>query len=139
MARDRIDELISRLEAAFPGYTFDRDALEIGGDEDTGAVEVTGIEDVQMADGKPVGITWGIDIWMAGESSGLEMIQTMEDVLNAYDDEVATILWRMPKRNYLVDIGRVAWQWHLTLYGDPGAEVETEEETDPETEGDGNG
>ncbi len=135
MARDRIDELKSRLETAFPGFAFDRDALEIGGDEDTGAVEVTGIEGIQTADGKPVGITWGIDIWMATESSGLEMIQTMEDVLNAYDDEVATILWRLPKRSYLVDIGRVAWQWHVTMYGDPGAETETE----TETEGDGNG
>lgn len=125
---DRIEELIRRLETALPDYTWDRDALDMERGDKYGAVELSGIAATLWADDQPVERAWTIQIWMAMEGSGLESVETVEAVLEAFDSEVAPIVWDMPQRGYYQDIGKLLWNWRVTLYGPP---VTEDAEPDP--------
>lgn len=127
---DAVDKLITRLETAAPEVRWDRDALDMGATETTGAVEMTGEVASDWADGKPVDANFGADIWILTADSGYGLLGRITQALMAYDDLDGLITWSQPERHFLYDLGKISWQWKV-IFWEP-LETETDEETEPD-------
>lgn len=113
---DLIDRLIGILEEAAPGIRWDRDALDMGATESTGAVELVGEPAGDWADGHLVDMVWDADLWICVPESGSEYISIITQALMRYDDTVSLITWSAPERHYLYNIGKVSWRWVIHFW-----------------------
>lgn len=128
---DAVDRLITRLETAAPEIRWDRDALDMGATETTGAVEMTGEVASDWADGKPVDANFGADIWILTADSGYGLLGRITQALMAYDDLDGLITWSQPERHFLYDLGKISWKWTV-IFWEPLETEETDEETEPD-------
>ena len=111
MTIDLVDQLVTSLNT-LTGIEFARDAWENMAPENYGVVELTGQTDAVWADGHMVEQSYAAHITIyvtGGEDTWLKAVQDKLDE--------ADIPYRFPTRNYEYDIGKVSWQWDITLYG----------------------
>ena len=114
--RDLIDDLIDALNDGVTGVNFDRDVLETNLPDDWGTVELTGEDDSEWADGTMVDQVLGIDIWVCVSSRGSRVKRQTQAVLKRWciSEDAG---WRLMSRNYIYDLDKVIWRWHVTLPG----------------------
>ena len=126
-SQDLIDELIDCLNDGVDGVIFDRDVLDTNRPEDWAAVELTGQDDSEWADGQLIDQVLTADIWvcLSGRGSGIK--REVQAVLREFG-KTHDIGWMLKSRNYLYDLDKVMWRWVVTLY----APLYTEPEEDPE-------
>lgn len=124
---DKIDILIDMLNAAIPQVPFDRDAVNVDRPDEWGAVELRGASGAQWADGHMIDQKFRIDILLCVEDLGAEWVSDVQDVLNAFDDQVDYLGYSLPERAYLQEIDRAAWRWQCAMFG-PLEEVPAMEE-----------
>lgn len=136
--RDLIDLLIDDLNDGVDGVTFDRDVLDTDRPDDWGAVEMTGDNAGEWADGKLIDQTVTLDIWVCVSERGSRIRTEVQDVLQAFADN-HEIGWKFVSRNYLYDLDKVMWRWTVTLWGpiempadSTGTDAAAEPEEDPE-------
>ena len=113
---DLIDALIDALNDGVEGVTFDRDVLETNRPEDWGAVELTGQEDSEWADGKLIEQVLTADVWVCQSGRGSALKRQVQAVLEAFFDGVEGG-WTLKSRNYLYDLDKVVWRWIVTIVG----------------------
>lgn len=126
-APDLIDDLIDALSAGCAGITFSRDVLETNRPEDWGALEMTGDDECEWADGGVVDQDVCADLWVCVSDRGSKTKRQIQNVLKAFAREHG-IGWRFVRRNWLYDMERVMWQWKIWL----GCPLANEDETDQE-------
>ena len=125
---DLIDELIDALNAGVEGITFSRDVLETNRPEDWGALELTGDDNCDWADGGMVEQEVGADLWVCVSDKGSRTKRQVQKVLRDFAKEHGSDMgWRFKARNYLYDLEKVMWRWAIYLMC-PLAEDEPEEE-----------
>ena len=129
--RDQIDLLIDALNDGVHGVTFDRDVLDTNRPEDWAAVELTGQDGGEWADGKMIDQTLTLDIWVCISGRGSRIRNEVQAVLEDFAD-AHEIGWLLISRNYLYDLNKVMWRWRVTMWGP--IEIEDEPEEDPEEE-----
>ena len=132
--RDRIDDLIDALNDGVDGITFDRDVLDTNRPDDWGAVELTGDDDADWADGTMIDQAVTADIWICVSDRGSWPKRSVQRVLKEFCPEIVAG-WRFVNRAYLYDLDKVMWRWTVTMYGPLAEEPEEEDElpfTDPE-------
>ena len=136
--RDLIDELIDALNDGVDQITFDRDVLDTNRPEDWAAVELSGQEDAEWADGQLIDQALSVDIWVCVSDRGSWPKRQVQAVLKAFcPPRLAG--WRLVSRAYLYDLDKVMWRWTVNIDGLLAADPEEEEEepdelpfTDPE-------
>ncbi len=136
--RDLIDELIDALNDGVDQITFDRDVLDTNRPEDWAAVELSGQEDAEWADGQLIDQTLSVDIWVCVSDRGSWPKRQVQAVLKAFcPPRLAG--WRLVSRAYLYDLDKVMWRWTVSIDGPLAEDPEEEEEeldelpfTDPE-------
>lgn len=128
--RDLIDDLIDGLNDGVDGITFDRDVLETDRPDDWGAVELSGQDDSEWADGHLVDQVLTADVWVCLSDRGSWPKRQVQRVLKAFCAGIQAG-WRFVNRAYLYDLNKVMWHWIVTIDGPLAAEPE-EEEDDPE-------
>lgn len=114
--RDRIEDLIDLLSAGMEDVIWERDAVDVLRPEDWGAVELRAGQDVQWADGQPTDGASGIDLYLCVSDREAGWLDAMEEILRAYDDQVAWITWALGERTWLPEIQKTLWRWRVTLY-----------------------
>ena len=127
--RDRIDDLIDALNDGVDGITFDRDVLDTNRPDDWGAVELTGDDDADWADGTMIDQALTADIWICVSDRGSWPKRSVQRVLKEFCPEIVAG-WRFVNRAYLYDLDKVMWHWTVSIDG-PLAE---DSEEDPEDE-----
>ena len=134
--RDLIDDLIDALNDGVDGVIFDRDVLDTDRPEDWAAVELTGQDDSEWADGQLIEQVLTADIWVCVSSRGSQVKRDVQTVLKAFGRS-HDMGWQLKSRNWLYDLNKVMWRWIVEIYA-PLAEPETDELpfTDPEEETD---
>ena len=135
--RDRIDDLIDALNDGVDGITFDRDVLDTNRPDDWGAVELTGDDDADWADGTMIDQTLTADIWICVSDRGSWPKRSVQRVLKEFCPEIVAG-WRFVNRAYLYDLDKVMWHWTVSIDGplapeDPEDEEADEPEEDPGT------
>lgn len=133
--RDLIDQLIDELNDGVDGVTFDRDVLETNRPEDWAAVELTGQQAGEWADGTMIDQALTVDIWVCLSDHGSDVKRQVQTVLRGFcQDQEAS--WQLKARNYLYDLNKVLWRWGLTVWAplvDPDEdEDDLEEPEEPE-------
>lgn len=136
--RDLIDELIDALNDGVDQITFDRDVLDTNRPEDWAAVELSGQEDAEWADGQLIDQALSVDIWVCVSDRGSWPKRQVQAVLKAFcPPRLAG--WRLVSRAYLYDLNKVMWRWTVSIDGPLAEDPEEEEEeldelpfTDPE-------
>lgn len=136
--RDLIDELIDALNDGVDQITFDRDVLDTNRPEDWAAVELSGQDDAEWADGQLIDQALSVDIWVCVSDRGSWPKRQVQAVLKAWcPPRLAG--WRLVSRAYLYDLDKVMWRWTVSIDGPLAADSEEEEEeldelpfTDPE-------
>ena len=139
---DLIDQLIDQLNDGVPDVTFERDVLETDRPDDWGAVELTGEDDSEWADGTMTDQVLAVDVWVCVTGRGSRIKRKVQAVLRAFGTE-NDAGWKLMSRNYVYDLDKVIWRWRVTMWA-PLEEDEEEEpqgtETEPGTEtGEGDG
>ena len=131
--RDLIDVLIDSLNDGVDGVIFDRDVLDTDRPDDWGAVEMTGDNGAEWADGRLIDQTVTLDLWVCVSERGSRIRTDVQDVLIAFaqDHEIG---FKFVSRNYLYDLNKVMWRWSVTVWGPLELPAETEPEEDPEDE-----
>ena len=130
---DLIDALIDALNDGVPDVTFDRDVLDTDRPEDWAAVELTGQDEGEWADGHLIDQGLTIDIWVCVSDRGSGVKRRVQDVLKEFCETWQTG-WKLVSRNYLYDLDKVMWRWAVSIEGPlTYPEQETTAE-DPETE-----
>ena len=125
---DLIDELIDALNAGVEDITFSRDVLETNRPEGWGALELTGDDNCDWADGGMVEQEVGADLWVCVSDKGSRTKRQVQKVLRDFAKEHGSDMgWRFKARNYLYDLEKVMWRWAIYLMC-PLAEEEPEEE-----------
>ena len=127
---DLIDELIDRLNDGVEGVTFDRDVLDTNRPEDWAAVELTGQDDAEWADGHLIDQSLTADIWVCVSDRGSGVKRRVQAVLKDFCEDWR-IGWKLASRAYLYDLDKVLWRWQLSIDG-PLTEPEEDPEEDPE-------
>lgn len=112
---DLIDELIDALNAGVDGVTFSRDVLETNRPEDWGAVELTGDDDGDWADGGMIDQEVSADLWVCAADKGSRIKRQVQKVLRQFAGEHG-IGWRFKTRNWLYDLEKVMWRWIIYLW-----------------------
>ena len=135
--RDRIDDLIDALNDGVDGITFDRDVLDTNRPDDWGAVELTGDDDADWADGTMIDQTLTADIWICVSDRGSWPKRSVQRVLKEFCPEIVAGC-RFVNRAYLYDLDKVMWHWTVSIDGplapeDPEDEEADEPEEDPGT------
>ena len=140
--RDLIDELIDALNDGVDQITFDRDVLDTNRPEDWAAVELSGQEDAEWADGQLIDQALSVDIWVCVSDRGSWPKRQVQAVLKAFcPPRLAG--WRLVSRAYLYDLDKVMWRWTVSIDGPLAADPEEEDldelpftdpEEDPEDE-----
>lgn len=135
--RDLIDDLIDDLNDGVDGITFDRDVLDTNRPEDWGAVELSGEDDGEWADGTLIDQALTVEVWVCVSDRGSRVKRQVQTVLKAFCAEILAG-WKLVTRAYLYDLDKVMWRWTVSIDGPLGEdpEPETEPETETEPEGD---
>ena len=131
---DLVDALIDDLNDGVTDVTFERDVLETNRPEDWGAVELTGQDEAEWADGILIDQSLVIDIWACVSDRGSGIKRKVQTVLQAFCATWQTG-WKMVSRNYIYDLDKVIWRWQVSIEGPLTYPEEEEEElpfTDPE-------
>ncbi len=127
--RDLIDELIDALNDGVDQITFDRDVLDTNRPEDWAAVELSGQEDAEWADGQLIDQALSVDIWVCVSDRGSWPKRQVQAVLKAFcPPRLAG--WRLVSRAYLYDLDKVMWRWTVSIDGPLSMDPEEEEEED---------
>ena len=127
--RDLIDELIDALNDGVDQITFDRDVLDTNRPEDWAAVELSGQEDAEWADGQLIDQALSVDIWVCVSDRGSWPKRQVQAVLKTFcPPRLAG--WRLVSRAYLYDLDKVMWRWTVSIDGPLAADPEEEEEED---------
>jgi hypothetical protein len=134
--RDRIDDLIDALNDGVDGITFDRDVLDTNRPDDWGAVELTGDDDADWADGTMIDQTVIADIWICVSDRGSWPKRSVQRVLKEFCPEIVAG-WRFVNRAYLYDLDKVMWHWTVSIDGplvpeDPADSSGDEEADEPD-------
>ena len=129
---DLIDELIDALNDGVPEVTFDRDVLDTNRPDDWAAVELSGQDDAEWADGQLIDQSLTADIWVCVSDRGSGVKRRVQSVLRDFCPE-KQIGWRLVSRAYLYDLDKVMWRWMLSIDG-PLAPAAPEEDEDPDPE-----
>lgn len=127
---DLIDELIDALNDGVPEITFDRDVIDTNRPEDWAAVELSGQDDAEWADGELIDQSLTADIWVCVSDRGSGVKRRVQSVLRDLCPE-KQIGWRLASRAYLYDLDKVMWRWILSIDG-PLVVPEEDEDPDPE-------
>lgn len=127
--RDLIDDLIDDLNDGVSGITFDRDVLETDRPDDWGAVELSGQDDSEWADGKLIDQVLTVDVWVCLSDRGSWPKRQVQAVLKAFCTEICAG-WRFVNRAYLYDLGKVMWHWIITIDGPLAMELAGDPEDD---------
>ena len=125
--RDRIDDLIDALNDGVDGITFDRDVLDTNRPDDWGAVELTGDDDADWADGTMIDQTVSADIWICVSDRGSWPKRSVQRVLKEFCPEIVAG-WRFVNRAYLYDLDKVMWHWTVSIDGPLAPEDPEDEE-----------
>ena len=125
--RDRIDDLIDALNDGVDGITFDRDVLDTNRPDDWGAVELTGDDDADWADGTMIDQTLTADIWICVSDRGSWPKRSVQRVLKEFCPEIVAG-WRFVNRAYLYDLDKVMWHWTVSIDGPLAPEDPEDEE-----------
>ena len=128
--RDRIDDLIDALNDGVDGIIFDRDVLDTNRPDDWGAVELTGEDDADWADGTMIDQTLTADIWICVSDRGSWPKRSVQRVLKEFCPEIVAG-WRFVNRAYLYDLDKVMWHWTVSIDG-PLAPEDTEDSSGDE-------
>ena len=150
---DLIDELIDELNNGVSGVTFDRDALETDRPDNWGAVELTGEDGSDWADGRPIEQALTADIWVCVSERSSRVKRQVQRVLYNFG-QTHEIGWQLKSRNWLYDLDKALWRWIVTIWApldpeesewdngdwdwpeDPEDGADPENGTDPEDDGD---
>ena len=116
---DLIEQLIDQLNDGVPDVTFDRDALVTDRPDDWGAVELTGEDDSEWADGGMIDQVLAADIWVCTSSKGSRIKRKVQAVLRAFGLE-HDAGWKLISRNYIYDLDKVVWRWRVTMWAPLG-------------------
>ena len=127
---DLIDGLIDALNEGVSGVTFCRDVLETNRPDDWGALELTGDDNVDWADGNVVDQEVCADLWVCVSDRGSRTKRTVQRVLREFAGEHG-IGWRFIRRNFLYDLEKVMWQWKIWML----CPLEADEEPEAEESG----
>lgn len=130
---DLVDLLIDDLNDGVPGVTFERDALETNRPEDWGAVELTGQDEAEWADGHLIDQGLTIDVWVCVSDRSTSVKRRVQPVLDAFCGKWH-IGWKLVSRNYIYDLDKVIWRWAISVEGPLIREEEELPFTDPEEE-----
>ena len=131
--RDRIDDLIDALNDGVDGITFDRDVLDTNRPDDWGAVELTGDDDADWADGTMIDQALTADIWVCVSDRGSWPKRQVQAVLKEFCPELVAG-WRFVARAYLYDLDKVMWHWAVSIDGPLAEDPEDEEADEPDEE-----
>lgn len=112
---DLIDQLIDQLNDGVPDVTFERDVLETDRPEDWGAVELTGEDDSEWADGTMIDQVLAADIWVCVTGRGSRIKRRVQAVLRQFGAE-NDAGWKLISRNYIYDLDKVVWRWRVSLW-----------------------
>ena len=114
--RDLIDDLIDDLNDGVDGVTFDRDVLDTNRPDDWGAVELSGQDDAEWADGQMIDQILTAEVWVCLSDRGSGVKRQVQAVLKAFCAEIHAG-WRFVNRAYLYDLDKVMWRWTVTIDG----------------------
>ena len=135
--RDLIDSLIDALNDGVDGITFDRDVLDTNRPEDWAAVELSGEDGAEWADGNLIDQALNVDVWVCVSDRGSWPKRQVQAVLKAFCAEIQAG-WRFVARAYLYDLNKVMWHWTVSIDGPLADELDelpfTDPEEDPEDE-----
>lgn len=123
---DLIDQLIDQLNDGVPDVTFERDVLETDRPDDWGAVELTGEDDSEWADGTMIDQVLTVDVWVCVTGRGSRIKRKVQAVLRAFGAE-NDAGWKLVSRNYIYDLDKVIWRWRVTMWApldDDGDEMD---------------
>lgn len=112
--RDLIDELIDDLNDGVGYVTFDRDVLETDRPGNWGAVELTGQESSDWADGRMIEQTLTADLWVCVDGKDTRAKRDVQRVLLEFCGANEGS-WRLVSRSWLYDLNRVVWRWSVTM------------------------
>lgn len=112
---DLIDQLIDQLNDGVPDVTFERDVLETDRPEDWGAVELTGEDDSEWADGTMIDQVLAADVWVCVTGRGSRIKRRVQAVLRQFGVE-NDAGWKLISRNYIYDLDKVVWRWRVSLW-----------------------
>ena len=112
---DLIEQLIDQLNDGVPDVTFDRDALVTDRPDDWGAVELTGEDDSEWADGGMIDQVLAADVWVCTGSKGSRIKRKVQAVLRAFGAE-QDAGWKLISRSYIYDLDKVVWRWRVTMW-----------------------
>ena len=112
---DLIDQLIDQLNDGVPDVTFERDVLETDRPEDWGAVELTGEDDSEWADGTMIDQVLAADIWVCITGRGSRIKRRVQAVLRRFGAE-NDAGWKLISRNYIYDLDKVVWRWRVSMW-----------------------
>ena len=129
-AYDLIDLLIDDLNDGVNGVNFDRDVLETNRPDDWGALELSGEDNAEWADGVLIDQTLTADLWVCLSDRGSRIKRQVQAVLKAFC-KAHQAGWKLISRTYLYDLDKVMWRWQISIDGPLG---EDPEEEDPEEE-----
>ena len=129
---DLIDQLIDQLNDGVPDVTFERDVLETDRPDDWGAVELTGEDDSEWADGTMTDQVLAVDVWVCISGKGSRIKRKVQAVLKSFCEEYDGG-WKLISRNYIYDLDKVVWRWRVSMWA-PLEEDEEEDPQDPETD-----
>ena len=127
--RDLIDDLIDALNDSGAGVIFERDALDTDRPEDWGAVELTGQDESEYADGHLVDQVLTADVWVCLTGRGSQVKRAVQRALTAFC-ETHDGGWALKARSYLYDLDKVMWRWQVFLFGPLGEDEEDEDGQD---------
>lgn len=113
--RDLIDDLIDELNDGVDGVTFDRDLLDTDVPEDWGAVELSGQDDSEWADGHLIEQELSADVWVCLSSRGSKVKRQVQAVLARFSTQTGGG-WRLIARAWLYDLNKVMWHWSVTMF-----------------------
>ena len=114
--RDLIDSLIDALNDGVDGITFDRDVLDTNRPEDWAAVELSGEDGAEWADGNLIDQALNVDVWVCVSDRGSWPKRQVQAVLKAFCAEIQAG-WRFVARAYLYDLDKVMWHWTVSIDG----------------------
>lgn len=123
---DLIDQLIDQLNDGVPDVTFERDVLETDRPDDWGAVELTGEDDSEWADGTMTDQVLAVDVWVCVTGRGSRIKRKVQAVLRAFGT-ANDVGWKLMSRNYIYDLDKVIWRWRVTMWApleDDGGEMD---------------
>lgn len=108
---NRIDQLIDRLNG-IEGLAFTRDAWENKAPDDYGVVELIGQAGAVWADDGMAEQAYSLRISLYVRDGGEQWLELIQQAMTDCD-----LVYSLPERGFLYDIGKVEWRWTARLYG----------------------